>query len=544
MIRNLIKLTNTVASLTACFLCLGANAAVKTYENTWFEIEVILFSQLGDKNQLQEAFPETSNIPTPTKIIDLLGPYLDPNIANLKSRLPLCNNYLPESDNNFSTKAFKVNYNPIDTKLTAKYLSNLLLVNGLTFNDIYKNAFNNKLTTEPTTTLDENVQQGQQLNLQQKNSYTQNGNLEGNNTFNSRPPITNENVIFTEVETSTKLENENTVNEYIFTTFNVPQKFCSIPESFFNEYKQENPHFSYNDVPLTNTPLIISGEEDFTTNKPYLISQESLQLQDIVKQLKRSRNFRPLMHMGWRQITKLKKDAIPLKLYAGENLMQPYYEAILQYNNQQKQLTTEQALINQSLMSQALIEQEQENLNSNALTASVNPTQNDIALRNQQEVLKNKITDILQQAKNAQYTLESVLNNVDSNATDIVTPLTQEKTREETQENGNKLMLPQMPPQPWTIDGFLKVEVGHFLHVTADFNIVNMSLGEQATKQLVNSEQIPLKSIRFEQNKRVRSKEIHYFDHPYMGIIVQIRRHEQVPPIEENDDELLIDPSL
>ena len=45
----------------------------------------------------------------------------------------------------------------------------------------------------------------------------------------------------------------------------------------------------------------------------------------------------------------------------------------------------------------------------------------------------------------------------------------------------------------------------------------------------------------------MRSNEIHYFDHPYMGMIVQIRRHKQLEPEleeeSENDETSEYDPS-
>ena len=40
---------------------------------------------------------------------------------------------------------------------------------------------------------------------------------------------------------------------------------------------------------------------------------------------------------------------------------------------------------------------------------------------------------------------------------------------------------------------------------------------------------------RFSQNRRVISKEVHYFDHPYMGMIVKIRRY-KVPTREEETE--------
>ena len=42
-----------------------------------------------------------------------------------------------------------------------------------------------------------------------------------------------------------------------------------------------------------------------------------------------------------------------------------------------------------------------------------------------------------------------------------------------------------------------------------------------------------VKLINFSQNKRVISGEIHYFDHPYIGMIVQIRRFDPTKPADE-----------
>jgi hypothetical protein len=78
---------------------------------------------------------------------------------------------------------------------------------------------------------------------------------------------------------------------------------------------------------------------------------------------------------------------------------------------------------------------------------------------------------------------------------------------------------------------------------------MNMSLAEKASQALrlsTISEQLTeqaladeknYKPIRFQQNRRVISGEIHYFDHPYIGMIVQIRKHKRPkPPIDENDE--------
>lgn len=64
----------------------------------------------------------------------------------------------------------------------------------------------------------------------------------------------------------------------------------------------------------------------------------------------------------------------------------------------------------------------------------------------------------------------------------------------------------------WQLDGFVKVHVKRYLYVDAEF-----ALRQQGDTQ----EQI---SGHFSQFKRVISGEIHYFDHPQMGMIIQIRR--------------------
>jgi len=64
----------------------------------------------------------------------------------------------------------------------------------------------------------------------------------------------------------------------------------------------------------------------------------------------------------------------------------------------------------------------------------------------------------------------------------------------------------------WELDGLFKIHLNHYLYITADFDL---------------AEKLPtgdIETARFAQFKRVISHEIHYFDHPKMGMIVQIRK--------------------
>ena len=86
---------------------------------------------------------------------------------------------------------------------------------------------------------------------------------------------------------------------------------------------------------------------------------------------------------------------------------------------------------------------------------------------------------------------------------------------------------PEKPLQAWFLDGFFKVHLDHYLYITADFNVLNQDKIEQANE---GNENIADKLINFNQNKRVITGEIHYFDHPYVGMIVQIRRFDPTKP--------------
>ena len=70
----------------------------------------------------------------------------------------------------------------------------------------------------------------------------------------------------------------------------------------------------------------------------------------------------------------------------------------------------------------------------------------------------------------------------------------------------------QSPTMKWELDGLLKIHLRHYLYINADFDI---------SEKQDNGE---LESARFSQFRRVFSEDIHYFDHPRLGMIVQIRK--------------------
>jgi hypothetical protein len=84
----------------------------------------------------------------------------------------------------------------------------------------------------------------------------------------------------------------------------------------------------------------------------------------------------------------------------------------------------------------------------------------------------------------------------------------------------------------WEIDGKIKVYLKYinrvpYLHIESEFEFHQLALNSFGDAEI--------KQYPFKQRRRVISKQIHYFDHPKMGIIIRLQRYEK-PKEEDNED--------
>lgn len=68
-------------------------------------------------------------------------------------------------------------------------------------------------------------------------------------------------------------------------------------------------------------------------------------------------------------------------------------------------------------------------------------------------------------------------------------------------------------PDLWQLQGLMKIHVRHYLFITSEFDFRYLN------------EEDELETARFSQYTRVYSGDIHYLDHPKMGLIIQIRKY-------------------
>jgi hypothetical protein len=489
-----------------------ASAADINKTDRWFEVEVILFSQLGDKAKLKEQFPENTALPKYKKIIDLLGPYLNPDITSLKQLLPSCDTPVyPDSFINQAITAVKEQ--PYYVEKSLDELESSIVES---FDDTAKNSPTSQFS-DGTDTQDyrNNAQEKiQQVNnLQQNNSSQQDGfeslRISEQPTVLSLEELAQRSILLAKAEAEFSSIQLSYTNE----TASFPELICTISVDQFNQFNRsgnENAFESYTAFNIDKVPSQINNNEDIYSDEDYLLNEESLQLKDIVKQISRSKNFKPLLHVGWRQKTKTKELAVPMKIFAGENFGHHYKQELQQFQQQLEQTQDQEYTLNKALYENTLPVVE---LSEEAL---------------KQQALNERLQELIVKLPNLPTDTISLLNEVNKDISNTRAML----------NSSNMLAAPSKPPQNWTLDGFLKVEVDFYLHITADINVMNMSLAQLATQKLlpVNEEResATLKTINFKQDRRVRSKEIHYFDHPYMGMIIRILPYKK--PIEEIEE--------
>ncbi|WP_068547108.1 CsiV family protein [Thalassotalea crassostreae] len=247
-------------------------------------------------------------------------------------------------------------------------------------------------------------------------------------------------------------------------------------------------------------PTVISGHEDIYSNVPYLLNKENLGLSHITNSLKRSKHFKPVLHVAWRQPVLERNKAVPVRLMAGENWPMNEQPETLMLVSKTSQANSEQQLLNepQLLSEEQKIEQhlmkviaisEQESFDRTALLT-------DVRLGEDEKLFA---------------------------ASDV---------RKDKNE----------PLQPFTIDGLFNVHLDHYLFINSQFSVQANVTDLNSNKTVSNSDDKSAEKtvlVPFKQNRRVISGEIHYFDHPYMGMIVQIRRHER--PVKLDDETQSLD---
>lgn len=530
-------ITALASALTLCY----SAQSLAAVDKRWFEVEVILFSQLGDKAKLNETFSGESSLPRYRKVIDLLTPYLYPDTKSLYLQLPSCedNSYSPFLVDSQATIP------PMYVEKSLEEIAALTLIEEATerateqaTTDNVDGAADDK--TDGTTSATSAYGISQQQNAASGEVTENDSSSEltpAGQSFEAQTELTElaQQAIVTalteeEQQLISQAEQAFSTPELTFNYTDIAtyqqtlcQPFVFTEQSTLNNYAEFIWQYKPTKYSVEEMSTHIDGNEFIYTDEPYLIDADSLQLKDITLQLRRSKNFKPILHVGWRQplTNRRKPEREPaIRLMAGKHYFKEYQTQLEAFEQQ----TLMQALAKQQT---AILESgnDHDDIASAAIESSdVSP-------------ISQRLQRIYQTLDDNNISLESTMAELDSPELTLDADVA---NAELVNGEVTPLTAPNKPNQDWWLDGYFRLHLNHYLFITTDFNVAVPF--EQTTQEEIKTEEqqpFTFKLIPFSQNKRVISKEVHYFDHPYMGMIVQIRRYKKPePPAPKQTDEI------
>lgn len=243
-------------------------------------------------------------------------------------------------------------------------------------------------------------------------------------------------------------------------------------------------HQSMRSIPRKSAKKIIDGPggDMHETREPFLMPEDSHELNNIRQRLESQRGKESLLHLSWRQPVFNRTQGQKIRLFGGHDFS-PEFDYLGFSRNQ-----------------------------------AVSSTYND---------MPNFEGNPGQQMNR----LDNLLNRADRGDFDFSKP------------DPNLLSLPpkpttwpaSLPQESWEFDGLMHIYlVGNYLHIDGEFNLREAiklpvqanNFDEQVEYELPQGmPEVPfLRAYYFKQLRRVISHETHYFDHPEFGVIVQIRR--------------------
>lgn len=407
----------------------------------WFDVEVLLYRQDQSLQGLEENFAQPAHVQT-SDSIDLLSPFLRPDISALRDNLKPCEENVSVT-NRYSVPVLDMP--PADIELMLDQINQI-------------------------------QQQAEHATARQQTTSGSVGDAQiVGKLSSSEQPIRN---------THTEKFNPNRWlrSDCVYAK---EQRFL---KNILTKDDETKPLIS-------SVPAVINATEHRFNNQPYLLPAHQMTLKTIARDLHRQRGIRPLMHLVWRQPVLFGRDkATKYRLFGGTNFADSY-----------------------------------DNL-GNPLKPAIEPESvPDLTAQDQDKPLIAQVEEAL------------------------AGPLVLTRQDIEAIPRGSKT------DELWQLDGWFKVYLEYinrvpYLHIDSELLfraegppglMRSHSLAGEAQyvddawlSSSASASDTHLYALPFKQLRRVISTQIHYFDHPMFGMVVQIRRfHKPDPPTQDTEAE-------
>jgi hypothetical protein len=461
--HKLLSCTLKYLSTPVVVLCVGLQStATAAEQDWWFDVEVIVFKRDSAGTELSEKFANNDiKAPSP-KVIDLLTPYLQPDLSYIRAGLSFCHTF------ERAKKQQKFLFPQPNTSATQQSeKSKKTQQDDFQYQVVSADIFSEPHINHPST---------------------EQGEIKQN-----------------EVPNRVKDLSVNWID------WQIPQQLpCVYREQLVLlnnpfEPKEQNARAL---AKLDAVPVKIDGHPLQQNGQAFLIPQSELTLGSLYKGINKQRDLQTILHMGWRQEVKFGQDKAPLiRLFAGENYGQTFL------SNGHKR-PTKTAILPSPYIPMA----EQHQLSM--LASSVLKDQ--AALQNNEDLLSAFYHTInndepLKLTAPIDYHNKSQSKVLNDSYEDLPTEAI-------WQLDGNiKVYLQNIGATPYlhianNLDYRQPIFVQGLVKDTVTNNAIVMTGNQSREPNLIQS-------VNFNQFKRVISKQLHYFDHPLFGIVVHITRY-------------------
>ena len=542
-----------------------AQSTNTTNNEWWFDVEVILFERNLDIANIPEKFKQSRLEQPPSYFLDLLTPYLKPDLHYLRAGLPYC-----RASNRLA----------VETQYADDFAFPLPVPVPETNGSFTPEADKPLHQIEEIEEIEENLQIDLNLAASQSQIPTNNlHNAQLETDIITQPDVTVILVPTTDIAEVSDFEQQNSSDKKQQIDLSLPKDInlvrppihvefieWQVPSVFLCAYAEQiDPSFDSiislkNNItgtqstdPVKRVPNVISGIEWQQKRGPFLLPTSTMHMSELYQKIKKQRDITPILHLNWRQEVKFGRDkGQTFRLFAGENFADQFdanglllADAPESVSDSLHQTTDEFYVPEQELAS--LTPEQQQTLLSQMNETDTGAVVDDLLIR----IAKALADDTPININQADIAINQTTTVPDTN---IIKEL-------------------------WKLDGGITVylrNIGRvpYLHIDSNLDFrqpISVFNKEQLIKDLstdlpeglpeqgaitVNQLQQPgspqldssqldyikpkfiepnfLQSVNFNQLRRVISQQVHYFDHPLFGMVVRLNRY-RWPEVEEVD---------
>ncbi|WP_299071755.1 CsiV family protein [uncultured Paraglaciecola sp.] len=487
----------------------------------WFDVEVILFERKLDSVAIAETFKQSQLVQANSEFVDLLTPYLNPDLSFLRAGLPYC-----RASNRLA----------VQTQYQQDFAFGLPLDNPNKTSSSQPTDLKRELG-EPQQNLDMGTEHLAEERFQYQVATTDIfAQSKGKHSVDSTTNLEDITSSKKELAAETNLQSRPIQVEFI--EWQIPSELlCSYAEQIDPSFAAINilPSEELSSLPthsIKRVPDIIDGVLWHKKHNAFLLPTSNLRMSDLYSKIRKQRDISPLLHLSWRQEVKFGRDkAQTFRLFAGENFANNFDANGLPL------------VENTDPLFDRLSPSLDENYLPQEVLAQLTPEQQQVFFSGAKDnELKTNPDDLFTK-------IETALADVTPlNIAQVVDQM--EPQSKQPENNINPAILNEL----WQLDGGITVYLRHvgrvpYLHIDSNLDfrkpvfdpqkaqkIESSSTGLVAQGEIVVNQERPpnyLQSVNFNQLRRVISKQVHYFDHPLFGMIVSINRYRW--PVAEMD---------